>query len=177
MSIQNLIQLYAVYFTYFVLLAWKWLSEFKICSKIKGKTLNSCADGNLLPTLLILICLQQIWKRCRCVRDPSQWPEPPRCPWMWYLMTRMTWPWAHLTVTAVQTGRWVANNLLQLTWIAASYCGLGLRLQLECVSNYDKFAFLWFAVIRVIRKTCLEWHSPNIPSVRYKLLYIQWYLG
>ena len=156
MSIRNSIQFYAISFMYFVLLAWKWPSEVKICSKIKGKTLNSCADGNLLLSLLILIFLRQIWKRCRWVRDPSQWKESPRCPWTWYLMTRMTWPWARLTVTAVQTGRWVANSLLQLTWIAARYSALGLRLQLECVTNYHKFAFLWFAVIKVIWKTCLE---------------------
>ena len=156
MSIQNLIQLYAISFMYFVLLAWKWPSEVKIYSKIKGKTLNSCADGNLLPSLLILICLQQIWKKCRWVRDPSQWPEPPRCPWTWYLMTRTTWPWAHLTVTAPQTGRWVSNSLLQLTRIATRYSGLRLSLQLDWVTVYDKFAFLRFAFIKVRWKTCLE---------------------
>jgi len=143
MSIQNLIRNFVyVFFT-------AGLTEVKICSKIKGKTQNICGGGNLLPSLLILTCLQQTWKRCRLVRDPSQRPEPPRCPWTWYLMKRMTWPWAHLTVTAVQMGRWVANSLLQLTRIAASCSVLGLRLRMECFSNYDKFAFLWFAVIRV----------------------------
>jgi hypothetical protein len=141
---------------YFIL-AWKWPPEVKICSKIKGTALSSCADVNLLPSLLILIYLRQIWKRCRWVRDRS---AKPHSPWTWYLMKRTTWPWVRLAVTAVQTARWDPNSFLQLTRIAGSYSKLGVRLQLECVANYDKFAF--FMVLR---------HQSNIrPYVALQLL-------
>lgn len=87
-SIQNEIKWYKIHFMYFTLLAWKLPSEVETYCEIKNKTLTFCLEGNLPPSLILVIFLFFLWSRnyyywdktnILKTRNVSFWPVNPCC--------------------------------------------------------------------------------------------------